>query len=128
MEQSGGLKPDQPKYVVETFKQGSRYEGEKVNDMRHGKGKFYYQDGGLYDGDWKQNRMDGHGKLYYQSGKLAYDGEWKNDQFCGHGILYNEYPQKFNESLGLDNFEEIEEYWTKFEGKHEVIQETSKTT
>jgi hypothetical protein len=68
------LKPDATKFVVETFKQGSRYEGEKVNDMRHGKGKFYYQDGGLYDGDWKQNRMDGHGKLYYQSGKLAYDG------------------------------------------------------
>ena len=76
--------------------------------MRHGKGKFYYQDGGLYDGDWKQNRMDGRGKLYYQSGKLAYDGEWKSDQFCGHGILYNQYPREFDDCLDFRNFEEIE--------------------
>ena len=37
-------------YIVENFEQGSRYEGTKLNGMRHGKGKFYYQDGGLYDG------------------------------------------------------------------------------
>ena len=49
--------------------------------MRHGKGKFYYQDGGMYDGMWEYNKMNGYGKLYYQSGELAYDGNWKNDQF-----------------------------------------------
>lgn len=26
---------------------GSKYEGYKVNGMRHGQGKFYYQDGGI---------------------------------------------------------------------------------
>ena len=36
--------------------------------MRHGQGKFYYQDGGMYDGNWKNNKMDGYGSLYYQSG------------------------------------------------------------
>jgi hypothetical protein len=36
--------------VVENYQNGSKYEGEKKNGMRHGKGKFYYQDGGLYDG------------------------------------------------------------------------------
>lgn len=51
---------------------GSRYEGYKLNGMRHGYGKFYYQDGGMYDGDWKENKMEGYGKLFYQSGKLAY--------------------------------------------------------
>jgi antitoxin component YwqK of YwqJK toxin-antitoxin module len=44
--------------------------------MRHGKGKFFYQDGGLYDGDWVCNKMTGFGRLYYQSGKLAYEGNW----------------------------------------------------
>ncbi len=63
-------------FVVETFKLGSRYEGYKLNGMRHGQGKFYYQDGGLYDGDWFENRMQGQGKLYYQSGKLAFEGSW----------------------------------------------------
>ena len=40
----------QPQYVVEHFKVGSKYEGYKLNGIRHGKGKFYYQDGGYYDG------------------------------------------------------------------------------
>ena len=44
--------------------------------MRHGKGKFYYQDGGSYDGEWRENKMCGKGKLLYQSGKIAYDGDW----------------------------------------------------
>jgi hypothetical protein len=54
--------------------------------MRHGPGKFFYQDGGMYDGNWVRNKMEGHGKLHYQSGnyllfilfiflgKLAYEG------------------------------------------------------
>lgn len=57
--------------------------------MRHGHGKFFYQDGGMYDGEWSQNKMNGYGKLYYQSGKLAYEGYWKADQFTGNGVLYN---------------------------------------
>jgi antitoxin component YwqK of YwqJK toxin-antitoxin module len=61
---------------VEMFKQGSRYEGYKLNNMRHGKGKFFYQDGGLYEGDWVNNKMTGEGKLFYQSGRLAYEGSW----------------------------------------------------
>ncbi len=40
----------QPEFVIETFKLGSRYEGYKLNGMRHGQGKFFYQDGGMYDG------------------------------------------------------------------------------
>jgi antitoxin component YwqK of YwqJK toxin-antitoxin module len=68
--------PSRPQYVVEMFKQGSRYEGYKLNNMRHGKGKFFYQDGGLYEGDWVNNKMTGEGKLFYQSGRLAYEGSW----------------------------------------------------
>jgi len=49
--------------------------------MRHGTGRFYYQDGGLYDGEWIKNKMYGKGVLYYQSGQRAYDGEWVNDKF-----------------------------------------------
>lgn len=57
--------------------------------MRHGQGKFFYQDGGMYDGNWVNNMMDGYGSLYYQSGELAYQGMWKQDQFQGKGRLYN---------------------------------------
>ena len=37
-------------FVVEEYETGSRYEGYKKNNIRNGKGKFYYQDGGYYDG------------------------------------------------------------------------------
>jgi hypothetical protein len=86
--------------------------------MRHGRGKFYYQDGGLYDGEWKENKMSGHGKLYYQSGRIAYDGEWKDDQFTGHGVLSNEYPVPLQKNFDYANLDLIDEYWTKFEGKN----------
>jgi hypothetical protein len=36
--------------------------------MRHGKGRFYYDDGGMYEGMWNMNRMEGFGKLYYVNG------------------------------------------------------------
>lgn len=29
-------------YVIENYQNDSRYEGEKVNGMRHGYGKFFY--------------------------------------------------------------------------------------
>ena len=80
---------EEPQFVEEFFKMGSRYEGYKLNGMRHGKGKFYYQDGGSYDGEWKFNKMSGFGTLYYRSNKKAYEGEWKDDQFQGLGTLYN---------------------------------------
>lgn len=43
--------------VTENFKMGSKYIGQMRNGMRHGKGKFYYQDGAYYDGEWTQDKM-----------------------------------------------------------------------
>ena len=62
----------QGEFVIETFKLGSRYEGYKLNGMRHGQGKFFYQDGGMYDGEWVKNKMEGYGRLYYQSGMFYF--------------------------------------------------------
>jgi hypothetical protein len=31
--------------------------GNKLNNKRHGKGKFFYGDGGVYDGDWENNKF-----------------------------------------------------------------------
>ena len=36
--------------VKENYKNGSSYEGEKKNGMRHGKGRFTYEDGAYYEG------------------------------------------------------------------------------
>jgi antitoxin component YwqK of YwqJK toxin-antitoxin module len=79
--------------------------------MRHGQGKFFYQDGGMYDGNWSKNKMDGIGALYYQSGKLAYQGMWKEDQFDGSGKLCNEYPRMLCQEFNFRNLDEIDDYW-----------------
>lgn len=34
--------------VIETYDDGSYYEGEKMNGVRHGRGKFFYGDGGSF--------------------------------------------------------------------------------
>lgn len=62
--------------------------------------------------------MDGLGKLYYQSDRIAYDGEWRNDQFSGRGALYNEYPEALAGEFDYRNFDEVEEFWVKYEGNY----------
>ena len=53
-------------FVVEELDAG-RYEGYIKNNLRNGKGKFFYHEGSIYDGDWKDNMMHGLGKLHYPS-------------------------------------------------------------
>jgi hypothetical protein len=108
-------------FVMETFKFGSRYEGYKLNGMRHGQGKMFYQDAGMYDGEWVKDKMEGYGKLYYKSGtfdlmlgKIAYEGMWLQDEFTGQGVLYNENPDPLNEPFNYENFDNLEESWTRY--------------
>ena len=96
---------------------GSVYEGEKLNGFRHGKGKFYYSDGGMYDGEWKAGSMDGFGTLFYAGGNIAYKGEWKEDKFHGKGIVYNELPQNVNGYFDYTNFDNLGDFWVKYEGE-----------
>ncbi|CAD8165162.1 unnamed protein product [Paramecium pentaurelia] len=113
-------KVDAPEFVVEHYGNGSRYEGIKMNGMRHGQGRFYYQDGGLYDGEWKENKMHGEGTLYYGTGQPAYEGKWNEDQFHGFGTLYNEHPQMLEESFDYRDFDYVEDYWMKYSGNFQM--------
>ena len=102
--------------VVESYQNNSKYEGEKLNGMRHGYGKFFYQDGGLFEGEWIQNKMNGKGVLSYTSGKPAYKGDWLDDKFEGFGSLYNENPADLRQPYDFSDFDNVDEYWTKYEG------------
>ena len=50
-------------------------------------------------------------------GKIAYEGMWFQDQFTGNGVLYNENPDQLNEPFNYENFDNVEESWTKYEGE-----------
>ena len=69
--------------------------------------------------------MNGKGILYYSISQIAYDGEWCNDQFNGYGILYNENPLCLDEMYDYRDFNNIQDYWIKYEGKDDIIQVTS---
>jgi len=84
--------------------------------LRHGKGRFQYNDGGVYDGEWKFGAMDGFGKLFYPSEKLAYEGYWVNNTFNGEGKIYNEIPVEFEGLFNYRNFDNLQEHWEHYEG------------
>lgn len=115
-ESANSVTDEDREYVVEEYQNGSKYVGYKSNNMRNGKGKFYYQEGSFYDGEWKNNNMHGFGKLYYSNNKLAYEGQWYMDQFHGKGKVYNDEPQKLFSEFDYTNFENLDEQWNYYDG------------
>lgn len=41
---------------------------------------------------------------------------WVNEKFHGQGILYNEHPYKLEEAFNFENLDEVENYWSRYEG------------
>ena len=39
-----------------TWPDGRKYEGEYLNDKKHGLGKFTHADGSKYNGNWKDGK------------------------------------------------------------------------
>jgi hypothetical protein len=56
--------------------------------MRNGKGVEYYKDGAGYDGDWVDDRKHGFGIAYLKDDFKTYEGEWSKGKKNGKGIEY----------------------------------------
>ncbi len=72
-----------------------QYEGEWKNDLRDGKGYFFYPDGGRYDGYWKDDMRHGKGTIrlateyvgtYAYGDGSKYVGNWALDKRMGKGV------------------------------------------
>lgn len=46
---------------VQVWEDGSRYEGEWINDRACGKGKLVHGNGDVYEGEWKDDKANGYG-------------------------------------------------------------------
>ena len=66
------------------------YEGDLINGICEGKGKYIFENGDYYIGQFKNGLRDGLGKQYYKNKQLQYDGMWKCDMRNEHGIYYYE--------------------------------------
>ena len=55
--------------------------------MKHGKGKYTWNDGSMYNGYWYENKINGTGIYTWPDGR-RYEGEWKEHQRHGQGTYY----------------------------------------
>ena len=65
---------------------GDVYEGNWMEDKKHGQGKTIFSDGAVYDGEWAADRFHGNGKYTWADG-AHYSGEWMENQKHGRGML-----------------------------------------
>ena len=70
------------KYVFQKYV----YEGDWLNDKANGKGKIVSKDGNIYEGDWLNNNRHGKGKYVFKDGNI-YEGDWLNDKANGKGKM-----------------------------------------
>lgn len=66
------------------YDDGTVYEGEIKNNMRHGKGKLTDPNGDVFIGKFWNDIINGKGKFTGVDGSV-YDGEWKNGMREGYG-------------------------------------------
>lgn len=102
---------------MEEYEDGRKFEGTLVNGAKEGHGKLTYSDGAYYEGDFRKDKMEGKGTLFYGLDRPAYDGNWVADQFHGYGVLYNENPLELNGTFNYNDFNLIEDFWVRYEGK-----------
>lgn len=65
---------------------GFKYEGEFVEDVVSGQGKFSYPSGACYEGAWQEGRYHGQGKYSWPDGR-SYEGAWVDNKMHGHGVF-----------------------------------------
>ena len=70
---------------IQTWPDGSKYEGYWKNDMANGKGRLIHADGDVYEGEWVNDKAHGYGTYTHMDG-AQYTGQWKEDKQHGHGV------------------------------------------
>ncbi|MDN5304395.1 MAG: stage sporulation protein [Fusobacteriaceae bacterium] len=98
------------------------YEGEYLNELKHGFGREYIKGERLgYEGFWSNNLFHGNGKMYRGDGSIEYDGEWCNCYGHGNGRIYNKNGKIQYEGEWINNLPHG--YGKKFDENGNVIYE-----
>ncbi len=64
-----------------------------MNDLKHGKGKYFYENGDVYEGDFKEGNKNGLGRFMWKNGKV-FDGNWENGMMRDGSLVGNNGDQK----------------------------------
>jgi hypothetical protein len=73
-----------PTKEVIKYNNDAVYEGYIVNGMKEGRGVQTWPDGSEYDGEWKENTAWGEGTLRHPDGS-RYEGRWMHNHAHGYG-------------------------------------------
>jgi hypothetical protein len=76
-----------PTFRIHVDARGNIYEGEWLDDKKHGKGKMDFANGYKYTGDWVNDMATGEGIFIWNNGD-QYEGQVKNGQRHGKGSYY----------------------------------------
>lgn len=83
--QEENRRKNQSQFMTKTTDNG-KYEGLYKNNLRHGKGKYTWNNGDVYDGNWVEGEMTGKGTYVWINGN-KYDGDWLNGNRAGNGTF-----------------------------------------
>jgi hypothetical protein len=78
-----------------TYKNGDIYNGQTLNDKKHGQGIMNYKNGDIYDGNWNNNKRHDQGIMNYVNND-TYSGNWVDDLKSGQGIMQYANGSEFN--------------------------------
>jgi hypothetical protein len=73
--------------MVFIYPDGSKYEGQWVDDLRNGVGSYYYVNGDRYEGEWREHLRHGHGTYHFNETGSKYVGMWFKGQKHGRGEI-----------------------------------------
>ena len=74
---------------IQTWIDGSRYEGYWVNDKANVRGKLIHADGDVYEGEWLDDKAHGYGTYTHTDG-AKYEGYWKDNMKEGYSFYTDE--------------------------------------
>ena len=74
---------------IENYESGSIYEGDFLNSIRHGIGKYTWANGDYYEGDFVDGDFNGEGIKNYSNGDYK-KGIWKDDELI-EGVIKKTY-------------------------------------
>jgi hypothetical protein len=71
MEEYLYLAKQSPYYAVREYPDKGKYEGELIDEVRHGYGAYYYPSGNIFIGQWVNGMRNGKGIYDYTNGRLS---------------------------------------------------------
>ena len=83
--QEENRRKNQSQFKTEKTDNG-KYEGLYKNNLKHGKGKYTWDNGDLYDGNWVEGDKTGKGTYVWSNGD-KYEGDWLNNNRTGNGTF-----------------------------------------